>query len=87
MFITYKNPGFEHSLSSILAFQKDDTTPYWANALLYYYPQIGNEKLSGYTPAERQACFEREQHTVERGVAVRIERNGPAKENEKGVSR
>lgn len=74
MFITYKNPGFEHSLSSILAFQKDDTTPYWANALLYYYPQVGNEKLSGYTPAERQACLEKELRRVWDEAADELDR-------------
>jgi len=28
MNLTFINPGFEHSIDSILLFQKDDTTPY-----------------------------------------------------------
>lgn len=45
MRITYKNPGFEHSIDSILLFQTDDQTPYWSDALLYFYPQVEKEEL------------------------------------------
>lgn len=29
MKIIYKNPGFGHSIESILLFQEDDMEPYW----------------------------------------------------------
>lgn len=49
MRITYKNPGFEHSIDSILLFQTDDTTPYWSDTLLYFYPQIDKDELCNRT--------------------------------------
>ena len=54
MRVTYKNPGFEHSVDSILLFQKDDTTPYWSDALLYFYPQLDKEKMKGLTSEEKK---------------------------------
>lgn len=54
MKITYKNPGFEHSVESILLFQTDDTTPYWSDALLYFYPQVDKRELSNKTYAHKR---------------------------------
>ena len=54
MKITYKNPGFEHSVESILLFQTDETTPYWSDALLYFYPQIDKSELSNKTYAYKR---------------------------------
>ena len=45
MRVTYKNPGFEHSVDSILLFQEEGTTPLWSDSLLYFYPQIKKEIL------------------------------------------
>lgn len=36
MKIIYKNPGFEHSIESILLFQEDDMEPYWIDALYWF---------------------------------------------------
>ena len=55
MFVTYKNPGFNHSLDSILLFQQGDSTPYWSDALLRFYPQIEAEKLRGLAPKGKRA--------------------------------
>ena len=49
MRVTYKNPGFEHSVDSILLFQEDDTTPYWSDALIYFFPQLKKEKIDAVT--------------------------------------
>ena len=54
MKITYKNPGFEHSVESILLFQTDETTPYWSDALLYFYPKIDKRELSNKTYAYKR---------------------------------
>ena len=45
MRITYKNPGFEHSIDSIMLFQTDDTAPNQADALPYFYPQVDADLL------------------------------------------
>ena len=45
MKISYKNPGFEHSVDSIMLFQTDEQTPYWSDALLYFYPQVDPREL------------------------------------------
>lgn len=44
MNIQYQNPGFEHSLNSILLFQDEDLSPFWTDSLLYFYPQIQKEE-------------------------------------------
>lgn len=46
MNIVYQNPGFEHSIDSILLFQTDGQTPYWSDALVYFFPQIEKEQLA-----------------------------------------
>ena len=40
MHIQYVNPGFEHSIESILLFQTGRETPYWSDTLFYFYPQL-----------------------------------------------
>ncbi len=54
MKVTYLNPGFEHSIYSILLFQTDDTTPFWSDALPYFYPQVNKETLNSLPPGERK---------------------------------
>ena len=46
MNLTFRNPGFDHSVDSILLFQTDDQTPYWSDTLLYFYPQIDKAELA-----------------------------------------
>lgn len=45
MNVTYQNPGFDHSIDSILLFQEDNKTPFWSDSLFYFYPQISKEKI------------------------------------------
>jgi len=54
MKITYKNPGFEHSVENILLFQTDETSAYWSDALLYFYPEIDKRELSNKTYAYKR---------------------------------
>ena len=53
MKVTYKNPGFEHSINSILLFQTDKQTPYWSDAVFYFYPQINKDEFLKCVPGER----------------------------------
>lgn len=45
MHLVFKNPGFEHSIQSIMLFQTEETTPYWSEALNFFYPQIDKEMM------------------------------------------
>lgn len=53
MLVIYENPGFEHSIASILLFQEDDTAPYWSDALYYFYPQVDKKKMLSISVTER----------------------------------
>lgn len=55
MRVTYKNPGLNHSVESILFFQTDGAQPYWSDALFYFYPDIRKEELSKRSPKEKEA--------------------------------
>ena len=58
MFVTYHNPGFDHSIDSIMLFQQSDSTPCRSDALSYFYPQIDTKKLRGLAPEQRKAYLE-----------------------------
>lgn len=45
MNITYKNPGYTHSLVSISLFLTGDETPFWSEPILHFYPQIDKHTL------------------------------------------
>ena len=47
MHLTYENPGFSHSLDSILLFETDDQSPWWREALFHFYPIPGNHLVYG----------------------------------------
>ena len=53
MKVTYKNPGFKHSINSILLFQTDAQTPYWSDAVFFFYPQLSKEEFLKRKPDER----------------------------------
>lgn len=54
MKIEYKNPGYEYSIDSIMLFQTDEQTPFWSDALLYFYPQIDKQELMKRNLMERK---------------------------------
>ena len=64
MKVTYKNPGFEHSIESILLFQVDSATPFWSDSLLYFYPQIKKETLLNLTFDEKKNYITEELRNV-----------------------
>lgn len=64
MKIIYKNPGFEHSIDSILLFQEDDMEPYWSDALYWFYPQLKKEKIMGCSTTEKQKYLTNEMRAV-----------------------
>ena len=45
MHIKYKNPGYEHSLESIMLFQTDQQTAFWLEPIMHFYPQIDKKEL------------------------------------------
>ena len=54
MNVIYKNPGYKHSIESILLFQTDDQTPFWSDAILHFYPQVNENELTKRNPADRK---------------------------------
>ena len=55
MRVTYKNPGLQHSIDSILLFQTEDSTSFWSDTLFYCFPQIDKEALAKKdTPGQRE---------------------------------
>ena len=57
MNITFKNPGYKHSIESILLFQTDEQTPFWSNSILYFYPQIDKAELQKRSFSDRKSIF------------------------------
>lgn len=53
MKVTYKNPGLKHSIDSILLFQTDEQTPYWSDAVFFFYPQLSREEFVKCKPERR----------------------------------
>lgn len=58
MNVIYQNPGYAHSIRSILLFQTEEQTPFWSDAILHFYPEIDGKALAARTPAERKTCLE-----------------------------
>lgn len=46
MHITYRNPGYEHAIESIMLFQTDEQTTFWSDPILHFYPQIDKNELT-----------------------------------------
>ena len=69
MNVTFRNPGFEHSIDSILLFQENDTAPYWSDALLWHYPQLNKEILGGLSRKGKKEYLTKELKTIWDGLA------------------
>ena len=54
MNITYKDPGYAHSIESILLFLTGDEAPFWSDPILYFYPQIDKLALAGRNPSDKK---------------------------------
>ena len=60
MLVTFENPGFEHSVDSILLFQGDGITPFWSDGLSYFYPQISKDKMAALSAEDKKAYIAQE---------------------------
>ena len=40
MEVTFVNPGVDHMVQRIMAFQSEDTSPFWSEPLYHFYPQL-----------------------------------------------
>ncbi len=54
MDILYKNPGYAHSIESILLFLSGDETPFWSEPLFHFYPQIDKPELTKRTLPDKK---------------------------------
>lgn len=54
MNITYKNPGYAHSIDSILLFLTGDETPFWSGPILHFYPQVDKLELEKRNPSDKK---------------------------------
>ena len=54
MKIHYQNPGFGHSVESILLFQTGEESPFWSEPLRYFYPQLNWNGLADLPAAEKR---------------------------------
>ena len=53
MNITYRNPGYDHSIDSISLFLTGEETPFWSEPIFHFYPQLDKNTLSSCNPAEK----------------------------------
>ncbi len=44
MQLTFVDPGADYMVDSVMLFQEEWETPYWSEALYYYYPEIDKER-------------------------------------------
>lgn len=72
MKVTYQNPGFEHSIDSILLFQEEGITPFWSDSLMYFYPQIDKEVLSSLHMEAKKEYITKELKTIWTGLTDEI---------------
>lgn len=74
MLVTYKNPGFQYSIDSILLFQEDETAPYWSDSLYSFYPQLSKEAMAGFMKDEKKEYLIRELKSVWDCLADELDR-------------
>lgn len=53
MNIVYKNPGYDHSIDSILLFLTGNETPFWSEPIFHFYPQVDKHALSNCNCTEK----------------------------------
>lgn len=46
MHIVFSNPGFEHSIESMLLFQSDGESAYWSDSIYYFYPNLDKSRIN-----------------------------------------
>ena len=74
MRITYKNPGYGHSIDSIMLFQTEEQTPFWSDSLLYFYPMLNREHLKKCTLSDRrQYIYDTLSHAYQNEIKKEID--------------
>ena len=64
MEVTFVNPGVDHMVQRIMAFQSEDTSPFWSEPLYHFYPQLDKAYAVSLTFPERRNYIERTMRTV-----------------------
>lgn len=54
MHIEFSNPGFEHSIESMLLFQTDGETAYWTDSIYYFYPNLDKSHIDSLNSAGKR---------------------------------
>lgn len=54
MELKFINPGIQYMINSIMEFQKEDTTPFWADSLYRFYPILDQEYARKLTNENRK---------------------------------
>ncbi len=54
MNIQYQNPGYDHSVESMLLFLTGEETPFWSEPILHFYPQVDKHELARRDSAEKK---------------------------------
>ena len=58
MKITYQNPGFQHSLDSLLLFLTGEETPFWTGPIRHFYPEVDIDALFKMNEADKKKYVE-----------------------------
>lgn len=64
MEVRFVNPGIDHMIESILAFQTEEESGFWSDPLYHFYPQLNRDYALSLPFADRQAYIERTMRTV-----------------------
>lgn len=54
MHIEFSNPGFKHSIESMLLFQSDSESAYWSDSIYYFYPSIDKARVDSLNLSEKR---------------------------------
>lgn len=54
MNIEFSNPGFEHSIESMLLFQTEGETTYWSDSIYYFYPSLDKKHIDSLKAAGKR---------------------------------
>lgn len=55
MKLQFFDPGADYMVDHIMYFQTEGETPYWSDALFYFFPQLDGEKVRGMSFQEKDA--------------------------------
>lgn len=73
MQVTFLNSGFDHSLNSILLFQRPEASDWWKDALFSFYPQLDRERMDRLSRAEQAEYLRKALSGVYRELVPELE--------------